>query len=56
MNDSQETVLRNLATWSETLDVLVQNLTAGDEDASHESVFILLIQGFGLFGGPEVRG
>ena len=53
LSENQETVLRNLAAWSETLDVLIQHLTAVNEDASREAVFVLLLQGLGFFGGPE---
>jgi hypothetical protein len=53
VNDNQETVLRNLAAWNETLDVLIQHLAAAENSGSRESIFLLIIQGFGLFDGPD---
>lgn len=52
MNDNREAVSAALEQWSVTLDTLIRQLVDADEDASHEAVSILLVQGLGLFGGP----
>ena len=49
-NDS---VIKNLDAWRSNLDILLRHLAADDKDASREAVFVLLLQGLGLFGGPE---
>jgi|GEM_PF-3597449 hypothetical protein len=49
-------VINNLDAWQASLYTLIQHLNAGDVDASHEAVFILLVQGLGLFGeGPMMQ-
>jgi len=46
-------VVKNLDSWLGNLDLLLRHLAADDEDGAREAVFVLLIQGLGLFGGPE---
>ena len=52
MSDN-ESVINNLDAWRANLNILIQHLDAADKDASREAVFILLLQGLGIFGGPE---
>jgi hypothetical protein len=54
---NQQTTLCNLDAWRGTLDVLIQHLDAADQDALREDVFVLLLQGLGLFGfeGPMIH-
>jgi hypothetical protein len=53
MDDNYNSVIKNLQAWQANLDLLLRHLAADDEDGAREAVFILLLQGLGLFGGPE---
>jgi hypothetical protein len=53
MNDTPGSVIEALDTWNATAGILIQHLAAGDEEAAQEALTILLMQGLGLFGGPE---
>jgi len=52
MSDDKSDI-KNLDAWRANLDILIQHLDAADKDASREAVFVLLLQGLGLFGGPD---
>ena len=51
---SEESEVQNLDAWRANLDILIQHLTKADEDASREAMFVLLVQGLGLFGLDSV--
>jgi len=53
MGDNYNSVIKNLQAWQANLDILLRHLAADDEDGAREAVFILLLQGLGLFGGHE---
>ena len=53
MTDIYKPTSAALDAWRANLDILIQHLDAADKDASREAVFVLLLQGLGLFGGPE---
>ncbi|MGA2080252.1 MAG: hypothetical protein ABSH53_06530 [Holophaga sp.] len=50
---NNDSVINDLNAWKDNLDILLQHLASDDEDGAREAVFIMLIQGLGLFGGPE---
>ena len=45
-----EPTVAALDAWRENLEILIQHLTKADRGASREAMFVLLVQGFGLFG------
>jgi hypothetical protein len=53
VKDSHDAMIRKIDAWQANLDILLQHLAADDEDGAREAVFVLLLQGLGLFGGPE---
>jgi len=54
MTDIYEPTSAALDAWRANLDILIQHLTKADEDASREAMFVLLVQGLGLFGLDSV--
>ncbi len=44
-----ELTVAALDAWRENLEILIQHLTKADRGASREAMFVLLVQGFGLF-------
>ena len=53
MNNQKQQVLSSLEDLSQTVQILIGYLTAGDSDKSHEAVTILLQQGLAYFGAES---
>ena len=50
MTDIYEPTVAAVDAWRENLEILIQHLTKAEGGASREAMFVLLVQGLGLFG------